>query len=82
MNLKYLSYQKNGVFAPNNPTLPNLSPNMQKNALLPFYSTYNDLPNKSKNCECECVYQSKSFKAALSNSDAGSMLIKCDDLGI
>jgi hypothetical protein len=60
------------------PALPNLSPNMQKNALLPFYGTYNDLLNKSKKCECECVYQSKSFEAALSNSDAGSMLMKRD----
>jgi hypothetical protein len=50
INLKSLSYQKKvGVFAPNNPTVPNLSPNMQKNALLPFYGTYNDLLNKSKN---------------------------------
>jgi hypothetical protein len=78
MNLKSLSYQKkDGDFAPNNPTLPNLSPNMQKNALLPFYVTYNDLANKSKNVNVNvCV--SKSFEAALSNSDAGSMLMKCD----
>jgi hypothetical protein len=82
MNLKSLSYQKkDGVLRQNRPypTYHRICRKMPCFLSMVHTMTYR---TKAKKCECECVYQSKSFEAAPSNSDAGSMLMKCDDLGI